>query len=180
MKTVLIILGIILVIGCYHYIMKKIDRDEAASRKRSIRDSELDSKPLQAVNDLYSGLTTKQKAAVLELMMALAGFGPGTPAFISKVNNLMKTASDYMQISASEYKRYKFSLGDLDGIVSTLKAINDRQVLDCLFLSFFSVVVESKSQQALSALLNIYSQFGYSEDDCFHIVQKAKAVSQSF
>lgn len=178
MTTFIIIAILCLVV--YKFVMKKIDTDEAKHyRNRSVKDF----KPLaqEAMTDMFSGMTVRQKSAVLDLMSLLAGFGPGTFAYISKINHLMKIASNNMHISANEYKKYKHSFFEnQNGLVTELKSINDKAVLDCLFLSFFSVVSETKSEQAVSALLKIYSQLGYTEDDCLHILQKTEALSQMF
>lgn len=143
MKIFFIILSIIVVIVCYKYAMRKIDRDEADFRNHSMDSHEEGNEVQNPVNDFYSKMTVRQKSAVLDLMSALAGFGPCAPSYFAKVNNLMKTASTYMNISVSEYSKFKQSFGDLDGLTRELKSIKDKNVLDSLFLSFFSVVVKA-------------------------------------
>jgi len=134
----------------------------------------------QEVKDLYSGMTMRQKAAAMNLMMVLGGSCPPTPAAISEINKIMTYAGRSMGISGREYKSYTDSFEGVRGMISELKGVKDRTVMDTLFLSFFSVVSVGKSEQALSALLNIYSEFGYTEDDCYAILQKAEALSRRF
>lgn len=132
----------------------------------------------QEVKELYSGLTMRQKAAAMNLMMVLGGSCPPTPSCISEVNKIMTIAGRSMQISGAEYKSYTDSFGSIKGMVNELKGIKDKGVMDSLFLSFFSIVSVGKSEQALAALLNIYSEFGYSEDDCMEILNKMEAFSR--
>lgn len=134
----------------------------------------------QAVKDMYSGMTMRQKAAAMNLMMVFGGSCPPTPAAISEVNKIMTYAGRSMGISGKEYKSYTDSYGGVKGMISELKGIKDRTVMDALFLSFFSIVSIGKSEQALSALLNIYSEFGYTEEDCYAILQKTEAISRHF
>ena len=116
----------------------------------------------------------------MNLMMVLGGSCPPTPAAISEINKIMTYAGRSMGISGREYKSYTDSFEGVRGMISELKGVKDRTVMDTLFLSFFSVVSVGKSEQALSALLNIYSEFGYTEDDCYAILQKAEALSRRF
>lgn len=132
------------------------------------------------VKDLYSGITMKQKAAAMNLMMVLGGSCPPTPACISEINKIMTFAGQSMGISGAEYKSYTDSFGGVRGMINELKSIHDKGVLDSLFLSFFSVVSVAKSEQALTALLNIYSEFGYTEEDCLEIIEKTEALSRMF
>ena len=132
---------------------------------------------IDAVNGLYSGMTLRQKAAVMNLMMALAGAGPDTPEYIAQINKLMSIEGAYLQITSEQYKSYTESFGGLEGLVNELKGIHDKSILETLFLSFFSIVAESKSERALVILLHVYSELGFSEEDCYKIIQKAEALS---
>ena len=60
----------------------------------------------QEVKDIYSGMTMRQKAAAMNLMMVLGGSCPPTPACISEVNKIMTFAGRSMGISGAEYKSY--------------------------------------------------------------------------
>ena len=134
----------------------------------------------QAVKDIYSGMTMRQKAAAMNLMMILGSSCPPTPACISEINKIMTYAGKSMGISGREYKSYTDSFGNVNGMIGELKGVKDKTVMDALFLAFFSVVSVGKSEQGLSALLNIYSEFGYTEEDCYAILQKTEAFSRHF
>lgn len=134
----------------------------------------------QEIKDLYSGMTMRQKAAAMNLMMVLGGSCPPTPACVSEINKIMTIAGRSMGISGAEYKSYTDSFGGVWGMIDELKEIGDKGVMDSLFLSFFSIVSVGKSEQGLIALLNIYSKFGYTEDDCLEIVEKSEALSRMF
>ena len=122
----------------------------------------------------------RQKAAAMNLMMVLGGACPPTPACISEVNKIMTFAGRSMGISGAEYKSYTDSFGGVKGMINELKTVQDKGAMDSLFLSFFSVVSVAKSEQAMAALLNIYSEFGYSEEDCLEIIEKTEALSRMF
>jgi len=134
----------------------------------------------QEVKNLYSGMTMRQKAAAMNLMMVLGGSCPPTPSCISEVNKIMTFAGHSMQITGPQYKSYTESFGNVRGMIEELKSIQNKGVMDALFLSFFSIVSVGKSEQALTVLLNIYSEFGYSEDDCLKIIKKTEALSRMF
>lgn len=130
------------------------------------------------VKELYADMTLRQKAAAMNLMVVLAGSCPPNPSCISQINKIMGMAANNMQISANQYKSLRDSFGGVQGMIDELKGVHNKGALDTIFLSLFSVVSVGKSEQAMQALLNIYSQLGYSEDDCLEIVQKANAFSR--
>jgi len=150
----------------------------SSNTKATMSTSKPQNDALKAVNDLYSGMTLKQKAAAMNLMMVLAGAGPNTPAYIAEINKLMSMAGSYMQITGEQYKSYTSYFGDYRGMVNELKGVNNRAIYDSLFLSFFSIISVAKSEQALNVLLSIYSEFGYTEEDCYNVIQKADALSK--
>lgn len=129
------------------------------------------------VKELYSDMTLRQKAAAMNLMFVLAGSCPPNPSCISQIDKIMGMAANNMQISANQYKSLRDSFGGVQGMIDELKGVHNKGALDTIFLSLFSVVSVGRSEQAMQALLNIYSQLGYSEDDCLEIVQKANALS---
>lgn len=134
----------------------------------------------EEVKELYSGMTFDQKAAAMSIMFVLAGSCPPDPAAISQIDKIMGIAANSMGISASQYKSRIDSFGSIQGMVNVLKGVHDKVVLESLFLSYMSVVKVGKSEQAMQALLNIYSQLGYAEEDCINIIKKTNALSQAF
>lgn len=132
------------------------------------------------VKELYSDMTIRQKAAAMNLMFVLAGSCPPNPSCISQIDKIMGMAANGMQISAQQYKSLRDSFGGVQGMVDELKGVHNKGALDSIFLSLFSVVSVGKSEQAMQALLNIYSQLGYSEDDCLEIVEKTEVLSRMF
>ena len=177
MSIILIIIGVVGLIFAFN-ARSKIDQEEKSSNSFSSANNSFDVP--QEMKDLYSGMTMKQKAAAMNIMTILGGSCPGTPSNISKINQIMTIAGRSMQITGNQYKSYTDSFGGIKGMINELKNVNDRAIMDSLFLSFFSIVSIGKSEQAMTVLLGIYSEFGYSEDDCLEILQKTQALSNTF
>lgn len=134
----------------------------------------------QEVKDLYSVMTVRQKAAAMNLMWLLGAFCHQKRECVSEINKITTIAERSMGISKATYRSYRESLGDFKDITNELKNIRDKCVMDYLFLSFYSVVSVSKSKQAMAVLLKIYSECGYTEDDCLEILKISNTISRMF
>ena len=122
--------------------------------------------------NVYSRLTHHQKLAAMNLMMAFAGSCSGSPQEISKINHIMTQEGHLLGISGNEMHAATSRFNGMKGMADALNGA-DRRALEELFWAFYCIVAVGKDSQAIRILMLIYKDYGFSEQDCISILEKA-------
>lgn len=119
----------------------------------------------------YSSMTHRQKLAAMNLMMVFGGSCSGSAEEISKINHIMTQEGQLMGVSGVEMHAATSTFTGMTGMADSLKGV-ERKVLERLFYVFYCVIAAGKNVQAAQVLIAIYKDYGFSEQECFAILEK--------
>lgn len=120
----------------------------------------------------YDYLSLKQKYAALNLMSIFgAGATSGTAQEIKKVNHIISSEALMMDVSVASFKASHSQFSGMWDMVNALKGSN-RQALERLFFAFYCIVAVGESVEAANILINVYCKLGFTELECFSILEK--------
>lgn len=122
-------------------------------------------------SNVYSSLTQRQKMAAMNLMTVFGGSCPGTSQNIDKINHIMSVEGGKMGVTGAEVHATTDTFSGMPDMVNALKGV-DRSALESLFWAYYCIVAVGKSAQAVQVLLGVYRELGFSEQECFSILEK--------
>lgn len=127
----------------------------------------------------YSSLTRRQKLAALNLMFCF-GCSSCSNNFehVPKVDHILVSECKRMGILKSELTASTNMFSDMPDMVDNLRGV-DEVALEKIFIAIYCIIAIGKSEEAVRALLAIYEQLGFSEQDCLSILEKSTGVKVS-
>lgn len=76
-----------------------------------------------------------------------------------------------MDVSVASFKASHSQFSGMWDMVNALKGSN-RQALERLFFAFYCIVAVGESVEAANILINVYGKLGFTELECFSILEK--------
>ena len=127
----------------------------------------------------YSSLTRRQKLAALNLMFCF-GCGSCSNNFehVPKVDHILVSECKRMGILKSELTSSTNMFSGMPDMVDNLRGVN-KVALEKIFIAICCIIAIGKSEETVRALLAIYEQLGFSEQDCLSILEKSTGVKVS-
>lgn len=126
-----------------------------------------------SVNGLYVNLNLdfNQKLAAMTLMKTFGGTCAPTKDNLAKINHIMTVVGTGMCMSPQECSKGYDAFPTMVDSVNALKGA-DRHALGNIFWALFCIVQCSNDLHALQCLITVYSELGFTQEDCIKIIER--------
>ncbi|WP_028909789.1 hypothetical protein [Prevotella sp. AGR2160] len=133
-------------------------------------------------NDMYKDLSKSQREALLDLASMFATHIGASSGNMNAVNSIFVPYSHMLGFNKAEtMKRW----GNLSGfnpknMVSVLKTIDDKGVMDMALYTCFSLVNINRDPTMVDLVGGIFNQLGYEDEEIISTVKKIQALGTMF
>lgn len=128
----------------------------------------------------YESLTLNQKLAAMSLMMFIGDFGTNISFKLKNISHIMSVEGQKMGISVYEIRKAHSMFPEMRDSVNALKGVN-KNALENLFWACYSITIFGGAKKAVPVLMNIYSEFGFSEEERLRLMgRREKVINQYF
>lgn len=146
-----------------------------SSKKETEKQPQYPEEQLQL--DLFANLSETQKFAMATMLMSLAA-APTSADKNAMVQKMVFTDTTMMGLTQSKLLNYiqTHSKSNSQAIISTLRTITDKNVLEWLIYSGFGIIAVNQNEKACSVYFDWWQQLGYEPEDIKLIVKKVETI----
>ena len=131
--------------------------------------------------DLFTNLSQTQKFAMVTMLASLAA-APANAERAAMAQRMMFTDAEMMGITQNMMLNYMqtHTKSNPQVLISTLKTITDRYVLEWLIYCGFGIISVNQNDDAFCIFCDWGEQLGYKPEDIERIVKKTEAICNQF
>lgn len=130
--------------------------------------------------DMYRGLIDPQKYSIMGVLFFFQGFSLGN-ANANEANKMVYFMASALEVGipeAMDFVERRLNTGDK--LIRGLQTIKDRAVLDSVLYNCFGLAKISHKDEAFAAMIELFKEVGYTENEMFNTVQKIEALGNMF
>ena len=135
----------------------------------------------QLQSDMFANLSQTQKFAMVTMLASLAA-APANAERAAMAQRMMFTDAEMMGITQNMMLNYMqtHTKSSPQVLISTLKTITDRNVLEWLIYCGFGIISVNQNDDAFCIFCDWGEQLGYKPEDIERIVKKTEAICNQF